>query len=73
MKYVINFLFCNAMYVHKLHKIGWLVVCRYPFQYGPNDFTNVVKDITQNHNVTPQRKLEVNIPNVGDNMPLFTN
>jgi hypothetical protein len=26
MKYVINFLFCNAMYVHKLHKIGWLVV-----------------------------------------------
>jgi hypothetical protein len=41
------------MYVQKQHKIGWLVVCS-QCQYGPNDLTNVVKDITQNHNVFPK-------------------
>jgi hypothetical protein len=46
MKYVINCMFCNAMYVHRYHKIGWLVVCRYQCQYGLNDLTSVVKDIT---------------------------
>jgi hypothetical protein len=51
-------MFCNAMYVHKYHKISWLVVCN-QCQYGPNDFTNVVKDITQNYNATP-KKLDIN-------------
>jgi hypothetical protein len=59
MKYVTNCSFFNAMYVHKQHKIGWLVVCRYRCQYGPKDFTNVVKDNTQNHNVVP-KKLNIN-------------
>jgi hypothetical protein len=31
----------------------------YQCQYGPNDLTNVVKDITQNHNVT-SKKLDIN-------------
>jgi len=42
MKYVTNYLFCNAIYVP-----------RYQCQYGPNDLINVVKDITQNHNAVP--------------------
>jgi hypothetical protein len=36
-----------------------MVVCKYQCQYGPNDLTNVVKTITQNHNVTP-KKLDIN-------------
>jgi len=67
MKYVTNCLFCNAMYVHKYHKICWLVVCKYQCQYDPNDLTNVVKDITQNHNATP-KKLDIN----GKIIPLRT-
>jgi hypothetical protein len=59
MKYVTNDLFCNVMYVHREHKIGWLVVCRYQCKYGLNDLINVVKGITQNHNVA-LKKLDVN-------------
>jgi len=39
----------------------------YRCQYGPNDFTNVVKDITQNHNAIP-KKLDIN----GEVIPLVT-
>jgi len=39
-------------------KIGWLVVCRYQSQYGPNDLPNLMKDITQNHNAAP-KKLDI--------------
>ncbi len=46
------------MYVQKQHKIGWLVVCS-QCQYGPNDLTNVVKDITKNQNAAP-KKLDIN-------------
>jgi len=40
-------------------KIGWLVVCGYQCQYGPNFLLNLMKDITQNHNVAP-KKLDIN-------------
>jgi hypothetical protein len=39
----------------------------YQCQYGPNDLTNVVKDITQNHNAIP-KKLDIN----GKVIPLGT-
>jgi hypothetical protein len=31
-----------------------MVVHRYQCQYGPNEVTNVVKDIKQNHNAPPK-------------------
>ncbi len=34
-------------------KLVDMVIRRYQCQYGPNDFTNVVNEITQNHNATP--------------------
>jgi hypothetical protein len=39
------------MFISSTKLVGWLF-CRYQCQYGPNDLTNVVKDITQNHNAT---------------------
>jgi hypothetical protein len=36
-----------------------MAIHRYQFQYGPNDLTNVVKDITKNINVCP-KKLNIN-------------
>ncbi len=36
-----------------------MAIRRYQCQYGPHDFTNVVTDITQNHNATP-KKLDIN-------------
>jgi hypothetical protein len=44
-----------------------MAICRYQCQYGPDNFTNVVKDITQNHNATP-KKLDIN----GKVIPLGT-
>ncbi len=42
----------NTKFVHT-------VIHKYQFQYGPNNFTNVVKDITKNINVCP-KELDVN-------------
>ncbi len=39
-------------------KIGWLIVCKYQCQYGPNDLPNVVKYISQNHNAAPTNQFE---------------
>jgi hypothetical protein len=36
-----------------------MAIHRYQCQYGPHDFTNVVMDITQNHNATP-KNLNIN-------------
>jgi hypothetical protein len=36
-----------------------MVVHRYQCQYGPNELTNVVKYIKQNHNAPP-KKLDIN-------------
>jgi hypothetical protein len=36
-----------------------MAICRYQCQFGPHDFTDVVKDITLNHNKTP-KKLDIN-------------
>jgi len=41
------------MFVHNT-KLVDMVVCRYQCQYGPNDFKNIVKDITQNYNASPK-------------------
>jgi len=57
-KYVTNYLFSDAIYVHSIQLVD-MAICRYQYQYGPHDFTNVVKDITQNHNATPT-KLDIN-------------
>jgi hypothetical protein len=35
------------------------VVHKYQRQYGPTNVTNVIKDITQNHNAIP-KKLDIN-------------
>ncbi len=40
-------------------KLVHMAIHRYQFQYGPNDLTNVVKDITKNIHVGP-KKLNVN-------------
>jgi hypothetical protein len=36
-------------------KLVHMIVYRYQCQYGPNDLTTIVKDITQNHNVCPKK------------------
>jgi len=48
-------------------KLVDVVVHRFECQYGSNDLTNVLKDITQNHNVT-LKKLDIN----GKVIPLGT-
>jgi hypothetical protein len=40
-------------------KLVDVVAHRFECQYGSNDLTNVVKDITQNHNVA-LKKLDIN-------------
>ncbi len=46
------------MFVSSTNLAG-MVVCKYQCQYGPNDLTNVVKNITPNHNAT-SKKIGVN-------------
>jgi len=39
-------------------KLVHMVVHKYQHQYGPTNLTNVIKDITQNHNAIP-KKLDI--------------
>jgi hypothetical protein len=39
-------------------KLVHMIIYRCQCRYGPNDLTNVIKDITQNHNVCP-KKLDI--------------
>jgi hypothetical protein len=36
-------------------KLVHMVVHKYQCHYGPTNLTNVIKDITQNHNVVPKK------------------
>ncbi len=53
MYFVMQFMFIGSI------QLVDMAIRRYQCQYGPHDFTNVVTNITQNHNATP-KKLDIN-------------